>query len=88
LRAPFTRYKESAGAGEVNEEARGKGMQRALGDLLTCPWCIGPWVAALLALGLVTAPRPTRIVATVSSAVALSDFLHHAYELLKRGSEQ
>ncbi|MCA1850134.1 MAG: DUF1360 domain-containing protein, partial [Acidobacteria bacterium] len=40
LRAPFTEYKESAGAGEVNEKSRGEGVQRAVGDLLTCPWCM------------------------------------------------
>jgi hypothetical protein len=35
LRAPFTRYEGSTGAGEVNENARGSGMQRALGELFT-----------------------------------------------------
>ena len=35
LRAPFTRYEGSTGAGEVKEKARGRGMQRALGELFT-----------------------------------------------------
>lgn len=35
LRAPFTEYHGSSGAGEVSDKARGKGMQRALGELFT-----------------------------------------------------
>lgn len=80
LRAPFTRYRESLGGGEVSEEARGQGMRRAVGDLLTCPWCLGPWVATALATGFVLAPRAARLAAATFSAVAISDFLHHAYD--------
>ena len=35
LRAPFTTYEGTAGAGEVREKPRGHGMQRALGALFT-----------------------------------------------------
>lgn len=35
LRAPFTEYHGSDGAGEVSDRARGQGMQRALGELFT-----------------------------------------------------
>ena len=45
FRAPFTKFKEADGVGEVTEEARGTGMQQAIGELVTCPWCVGPWVA-------------------------------------------
>ncbi|MCA1613452.1 MAG: DUF1360 domain-containing protein [Acidobacteria bacterium] len=57
LRAPFTEYKGSAGAGEVNEKSRGEGLRRAVGDLVSCPWCMAPWVAAGLAFGFVFRPR-------------------------------
>lgn len=80
VRAPFVRYEGSAGGGEVEEEARGRGLRKAVGDLLTCPWCTGPWVAGALLAGLVTRPRVTRTLAAGFSAVAVSDFLHHAYE--------
>ena len=40
LRAPFAEYVGPAGAGEVEEESRGRGLQKALGELLTCPFCI------------------------------------------------
>lgn len=85
VRAPFTRYVESLGSGEVREEARGEGVRRAVGDLLTCPWCIGPWIAGALATGMAVAPRATRMAATAFAAVAVSDFLHHAYERARPG---
>jgi len=45
LRAPFVHCKRSAGAGEVKEEPRGRGLQRAVGELISCPYCMGPWCA-------------------------------------------
>jgi hypothetical protein len=36
-RAPFSRFQEDAGPSEVSEEARGSGLQRAVGELLVCP---------------------------------------------------
>jgi len=87
LRAPFTEYVEPAGQSEIKEKVRGRGMQRAVGDLLTCPWCLSPWVAAGLAFGLVFQPRATRIVAGVFAAATVSDFLHHAADAVKEKSE-
>ena len=58
-------------------------MQRAIGDLLTCPFCLGPWVAAGLAVGFVFKPRATRIVAGVFAAATVSDFLHRADDATK-----
>jgi len=87
LRAPFTEYVEPAGQSEIKEKVRGTGMQRAVGDLLTCPWCLSPWVAAGLAFGLVFQPRATRIVAGVFAAATVSDFLHHAADAVKEKGE-
>jgi hypothetical protein len=85
LRAPFVRYEKSAGGGEVVEKTRGSGsMRRAVGDLLTCNWCIAPWIAAALGAGFVLRPRVARFVATMFSAVAISDALQHAYNAEKK----
>ncbi|MEX2542416.1 MAG: DUF1360 domain-containing protein [Trueperaceae bacterium] len=84
LRAPFTSYEGSTGGGEVKERPRGRGFQRATGELLTCPWCFAPWTAAGLGYGLVLAPRGTRFVATLFAAVALSDYLQHGYNRVKQ----
>jgi hypothetical protein len=82
LRAPFTEFVGS-GSGEVDEKARGTGLRRAIGDLLTCSPCTGPWVAGAFVSSMAFAPRATRAVASVLAAAALSDFLHEAYENLR-----
>jgi hypothetical protein len=79
LRAPFAVYHGTTGEGELSEEPRGEGMQRAIGELLTCPFCLGTWIAALLAYGLVLSPPVTRLVAAILSIRAVSDFLQLGY---------
>jgi hypothetical protein len=84
LRAPFTEYVEPAGASEVKEEVRGEGMQRAIGDLLICQYCLSPWVAAALAFGLIFKPRTTRVIGGVLVIATLSDVLHHAFDHINK----
>lgn len=79
IRAPFTRYQEGAGHGEVEEEPRGTGVRMATGELLICPYCLGQWVAAGFAVGMVAAPRFTRMVACIYTAETISDFLQLGY---------
>src|SRR6266516_7236907 len=79
LRAPFVSYIRSADAGEVEEEPRGRGMQRGIGQPISCPYCMAPWCATALAFGLVFAPRVTRFFAGILASVAASDFLQRAY---------
>ena len=38
LRSPFTRYTGEAQPSEVSEEPRGRGLRRAVGELLVCPY--------------------------------------------------
>jgi hypothetical protein len=83
LRAPFVCYIRSAGAGEVEEEPRGHGMQRGIGNLISCPYCMAPWCATALAFGLVFAPRVTRLLGAILGSVAVSDFLSRAYLKMK-----
>lgn len=80
LRRPFTRYQGDAGPGEVEEEARGQGLRRALGELLICPYCVGMWIAAAFTAGLAVAPRPTRWIASMLTALFGSDLLQIAYK--------
>jgi hypothetical protein len=86
LRVPFTHYEGRDGAGQVKEEPRGKGVQRAIGSLLTCQYCAGPWVATGLVAGLLFAPRATRVACGMLAVVAISDFLHQAYAGSRRWS--
>ena len=80
VRAPFTRFEDDAGPGEVSEEARGRGLRRAIGELLICPYCLGLWIAAASAAGFTVAPRATRWVASVLTALFGSDVLQIAYK--------
>jgi hypothetical protein len=79
LRAPFTRFQESAGHGEIEEEARGQGLRLATGELLICPYCLAQWVAAGFTVGYVHAPRLTRLLAGMWTAHAVADFVQLAY---------
>lgn len=83
VRAPVT---ESDASGE--EEPKGEGIQRALGELLTCPYCTGVWAAAGLTYGLVLFPRQTRVVTTIFGAQAVADFLNAAFVRLNRPCRQ
>jgi hypothetical protein len=86
LRAPFTHYEGTDGAGEVRERPRGHGLQRAVGTLLTCQYCTGAWVATALMAGFVLAPRATRLATSLLAMATLSDFLHQAYAGARRWS--
>ena len=83
LRAPFMEYIEPNGASEVKEKVRGTGLQRAVGDLLHCPFCLGLWVAAALGTGLVVRPKTTRFVSKIFTVAAIADVFQHAYGILK-----
>lgn len=89
LRAPFARYEEPAGESELNESVRGRGAQHAAGELITCPFCLAVWTSTGLTAGMIFAPRVTRLVCTVLTAVAVSDSLQLGYDggkqLLHRG---
>lgn len=80
LRAPFTEFEEKGGPAELEERSRGTGARKAIGELLICPYCLGLWVVAAFAVGLLFAPRLTRLLAAMFSALTLSDFLQIAYK--------
>jgi hypothetical protein len=80
LRAPFVRYSSTGGPAEVMEDARTAGnVRHAIGELVTCPFCLDVWIATGFAFGYVFAPRVTRLVAATFTALAGADFLHLLY---------
>jgi uncharacterized protein DUF1360 len=82
LRAPFTRFQEDAGHGEVSEAARGRGLRRALGELLVCDYCMGQWVAAGLVGLHAVSPRPTRTLTALFTTYAAADALQLGWSRL------
>jgi hypothetical protein len=84
LRAPFTELQEKQSPKNVDEKPRGTGLRRSLGELVTCKFCVGQWVASFFTYGLVFAPAVTRLVASIFAIVALSDHLHQTYKALTK----
>jgi hypothetical protein len=79
IRAPFTEIEGKGGAGELEERARGSGLQRAIGELLTCPFCIGTWIASGFICGSLFSARPTRAIASIFAVAGVADFLQQLY---------
>jgi hypothetical protein len=76
VRAPVTRDDEAT-------EPKPRGVERALGELVTCPYCVGVWIASGLTYALVVFPRETRLVTTIFSGQAVADFLNAAFVKLQ-----
>jgi hypothetical protein len=79
LRMPFTLYEGVSAPSELAEEVRGHGLRHAVGELLTCPFCLAPWVVTALLGTWNLSPATGRTVCTALTAIAGSDFLQYAY---------
>ncbi|GAA2430259.1 DUF1360 domain-containing protein [Streptomyces glaucus] len=79
LRAPFTRREGFGEGGEVMDTSRGSGLRRAVGDLVSCPFCTSAWVAGALVGGYASAPRAARLVCAGLTAVTVADWLQYAW---------
>ncbi len=89
IRAPFVRYAGTGGPAEVHEETRNSSpLRHSLGELLTCPFCLDMWVATAFAIGLIFAPRLTRLIAGGFTALAGADFLQLAYAMAQQAAER
>jgi hypothetical protein len=72
VRAPVTQDEETS-------EPEPEGWRRVLGELVTCPYCVGLWISAGLSSSLVLFPRQTRFATTVFAAQAVADFLNAGF---------
>ena len=88
LRAPFTRYEGVAGPAELQEGVRGSGIRKAVGELVSCPFCLSQWVSTGFTFGLLVAPRATRWAASIFTSLALADFLQFAYAWAEQQAER
>jgi hypothetical protein len=86
LRAPFTELNEKESPKKVDEKPRGGGIRRSVGELITCQFCLGVWVASFFTYGFVLLPRVSRLIAAVFAAVTVSDFLHQVYKALMKSA--
>jgi hypothetical protein len=79
--ASFVRQPFVEGEADLGEEEKpkGEGLQRAIGELVTCPRCVGTWSAAGLAATQMLSPRFGRLLVWTLSASAANDFLQAAF---------
>jgi hypothetical protein len=86
IRAPFTQFQGPSGHAEISEEVREHGgVKHAVGELLTCPFCLAQWVGTGFVFGYVAAPRATRLAALTMTMVAGSDVLQFVYDAIQTG---
>lgn len=79
VRQPFV--EGDADTGE-DEQPAGTGLQRAIGELVTCPRCIGTWGAAALVSTEMLSPRFGRLLTWSLGASAANDFLQAGFAAL------
>jgi hypothetical protein len=84
LREPFV---EGEADGD-DEQPAGEGLQRAIGELVTCTRCVGVWVAAGLGSAQVLTPRFGRLLTWTLAAGAANDFLQTVFVALNAKSEE
>ncbi|MEU3415357.1 MULTISPECIES: DUF1360 domain-containing protein [unclassified Streptomyces] len=87
LRAPFTRRAEEGEASEVMDEATGTGLRRAVGDLVSCPFCTAAWATGALVCTYAASPRLTRLVGAGFAALTVADWLQYAWTATQRIAE-
>jgi hypothetical protein len=86
IRAPFVRFEGQSGHAEVAEEVREHGgVKHAVGELLTCPFCLAQWVGTGFVFGYVSAPKATRLAALTMTMIAGSDVLQFVYDAIQNG---
>jgi hypothetical protein len=82
FRAPVTEtVPDEYNAGE-NVVAEGSGVQKAIGELVSCPTCVGTWIAAGLVYGLRFFPGPTRLCAAILGVSGLAELFSAVSETL------
>ena len=79
IRAPVTEDPEA-------QQPKKEGMAAVLGELITCPYCLGLWFSSALSYAHVVAPRQARFATSIFAAYAVTDFLHAAFARVRGGS--
>jgi hypothetical protein len=78
IREPFV----EGDAVSEDAEPAGEGLQRAIGELITCSRCTGTWVAAGLTSTQILAPRFGRLLTWSLAAAAVNDWLQAGFVAL------
>lgn len=83
LREPFTATVPNESGADDTVVARGRGLQWATGQLLSCPVCIATWSALGLCIGHLMLPGPTRFVVRILAIAGIAELNYVATERLE-----
>lgn len=83
IREPFAETVEDPSGAGMTTEPQGTGVRRVLGELVTCPICVGTWAAAAMVYGLRVAPAPTLLFMAIMSAAGATEVLNSAVEAME-----
>lgn len=86
LRAPFTEMVPADDGGALEERPRPE--TQALGELLTCPRCMGVWASGALTIAYACSPAATRVASTMLAASLVSDLANVAFAKVRGTSPQ
>jgi uncharacterized protein DUF1360 len=67
---------------EHGQRPQGRGLRRAVGELVTCTRCVGAWSAAGIVGLRVLSPQTGRVVTSVFAVSAANDFLQAGFKWL------
>jgi hypothetical protein len=85
LREPFVDGEAARGTAEPIESGD---LRQAIGELVTCPRCVGTWVAAGLGTTQILAPRFGRLLTWTLAAGALNDWLQAGFAALSHKANE
>ncbi|MBW3633577.1 MAG: DUF1360 domain-containing protein [Chloroflexi bacterium] len=83
VREPFTATVPDESGADETVVARGRGVQWAIGQLLSCPVCVATWSALGLSVGHLILPGPTRFVVRVLAIAGIAELNYVATERLE-----
>lgn len=83
FRAPFTRAEHALERGEPSHPVL-QGVRQSIGELVTCPYCLAPWVSLTLHVTHWRFPQVSRSVGSIFAVASLSDFINRAYGRMER----
>jgi hypothetical protein len=82
LRLPFIRHRPEDKVIGTGQQPRGRGLIRAMGELITCSRCSGTWIAALLTYALYLEPTFVRPFIILMTAVGLGDLTNSVQSMI------
>jgi hypothetical protein len=87
VREPFVEEVEPGTGSELNSTPGGQGVRRAVGELLTCPFCMSVWIATVLTVAFAVVPRAARLAASGLAAMVVADTSQYACSGLRKAAE-